>query len=156
MPGSRVATEWHLKQSPTMRDSPLTLPLLASLRDPTITSHQALCPPYILHSHTHTRTHTHTHPDTHIACWAIAQGVYVLPPRAKWSDRSKHCWYKQAWIRVLWWHARGTDGRMWGGQSRYVQTMDISLYSPHLFTPVCPQITSREKCQSCWSTAACS
>lgn len=87
MPGSRVATEWHLQQSPTMRDSLLTLPLLASLRDPTITPHQAL--------------HSHTHTNTHIACWAIAQGLYVLPPSAKLSDRSKHCWYKQAWIRVL-------------------------------------------------------
>lgn len=91
MPGRRVATEWHLQQSPAMRDSLLTLPLLASLRDPTITPHQALRPPI---------SFTHTHTSTHIACWAIAHGVYVLPPWAKWSDRSKHCWYKLAWIRV--------------------------------------------------------
>ncbi len=116
MPGGRVATEWHLQQSPAMRDSLLTLPLLESLRDPTITPHQALRSPIsFIHTHTHTQMHS-------IACWAMAQGVYVLPPWVKCSDRSRLCWYKQAWIRVLWWHARGTDGKLWSGQSRYIQT----------------------------------
>lgn len=86
----------------------LTLPLLASLRDPAVAPHQAL---RLRISFTH--KHTHTRTNTHIACWAIAQGVYVLPRGAKWGDRSKHCWYKQAWIRVLPWHAKGGGGHRW-------------------------------------------
>lgn len=66
MPDARkwsVATEWHSQQSPAVRDSGLTLPLLASLRDPAIAPHQALRPP---------ASFTPTH--TGIACWATARG----------------------------------------------------------------------------------
>lgn len=70
MPDARkwsVATEWHPQQSPAVRDSRLTLPLLASLRDPAIAPHQALRPPVSF-------TPTHTHRHGHIACWATARG----------------------------------------------------------------------------------
>lgn len=71
MPDARkwsVATEWHPQQSPAVRDSRLTLPLLASLRDPAIAPHQALRPPVSF-------TPTHTHGHGHIACWATARGA---------------------------------------------------------------------------------
>lgn len=84
-------------------------------------------PPYILQSHT----------TTHIACWVLAQGVYVLFPCAKWSDRSKHCSYKRAWIREWSWHASGTDGRIGSGRSRYVQTwLSRRTPPPHHLTYV--------------------
>ena len=46
--------------------------------------------PSLTHKHTHSHTGT-THPYPNIACQAITQGVHVLPPCAKWSDRCKYC-----------------------------------------------------------------
>lgn len=123
MPGSQAVTERRLKQSPAMRDSPLTLPVLARLRDPTITFHQVL------------RPHTHR---------AAAQGVYCMSslPCAKWSDRTRintlgleHCDDMQG----------AQMGGTWSGESRYVPSLGKSQPLFSSFSPVGFELRLKDK-----------
>lgn len=83
MPGSTVATEWHLQQSPTMRDSP-DFSSFSKLAWSQHHSPSSPPPPYILHSLTHTHTHVHKH--IHRLLGDITGGI--CPPslsQMRWS-----------------------------------------------------------------------